>query len=326
MEKSVEVGNTMADIKYRWFNLDICIAKSDSYEDVVKDKDYLIENEIGLVVSVFNHKFSMIQKCDADVLLRHYMFCVENWPQLSDWELKMLLSLVLYETDYGRKVAFWFGDDEAEDAFFKAAGRPHEYAYVTPPDYINVCGACKQGKCITEYVCYTAGLEEAKQIFEKERILSLARARNMNPEDLANDPINFLGDPSDYFQYVPFTWGNCFFGDRSVLERVLGRVIYEEDLKNFFSPTVKFYFRYDDIVDLKEAVLDGYHPIKVRDFVSLSNLLAACVIPQEHKDSLKGFISRDFKNRIVYADRSTCSTIWDWAETAYSAFLEYLDK
>lgn len=316
----------MADIKYRWFNLDICIAKSDSYEDVVKDKDYLIENEIGLVVSVFNHKFSMIQKCDADVLLRHYMFCVENWPQLSDWELKMLLSLVLYETDYGRKVAFWFGDDEAEDAFFKAAGRPHEYAYVTPPDYINVCGACKQGKCITEYVCYTAGLEEAKQIFENVSIKSLARAKNMSPEVLVKDPVNYQGDPPDYFQYVPFTWGNCFFGDRTVLEKILGRVIYEEDLRNFFSPTVKFYFRYDDIAELNDAVLDGYHPVKVSGSVSLSNLLVACVIPQEHKDGLRGYLSRDIKDRLVYADRSTCSTIWAWAETAYIAFVEFLDK
>lgn len=316
----------MADVKYRWFNLDICIAKSDSYEEVINDKDYLIENEIGMVVSVFNHKFGMIQKCDVDVLLRHYMFCVENWPVLSDWEIKMLLSLVLYESEHERKIAFWFGNEEAESSFLNAAGKPHEYAFVTPPDYINVCGACKHGKCITEYVCYTAGLEEAKRIFEKGKILSLARLNNTSAEIMASNPTNYQGDPPDYFQYVPFTWGNCFFGDRTVLERILCRVIYEEDLRNFFSPTVKFFFRYDEIADVDGAVLDGYNPVKVRDGVPLSNLLVACIIPQEHKDGLKGYIPRELKNRIAFADRSTCSTIWEWAETAYNAFIEFENK
>ena len=316
----------MAEIGYSWVNLDMCIATSENYEDVLKDKEYLMENDIGIVVSVYNHKFSIIQKWDAEVHIRHYMFAVENYPDLSEWELKQLISLVIYESSHGRKIAFWFGDKKTEESFLKAIYSPHEYSFVTPPEVINVCKACKRGQCITKYVCHTAGIDEAKQIFERGQILSIAKSINMTPEATAKEPINFQGDPPDYFQYVMFTWGNCFFGDRIITERKLGRIIYEEDLRNFYSPDIKFYYKFEELQDLDSAVFDGYHPIKIKDSIKLRDFFMFCVIPLEYKDSLKGCIPRDLRDKIHYVDRSTCSTIWNWADNSYSAVLEFEKK
>lgn len=313
----------MATIIYTWINLDMCLIESENYETVLKDIINLKENDIEVIVSVYNHKFSMIQKLE-DASIRHYMYALENCPELSDWELKQLISLVMYESGHDRKVAFWFGDKKSEEIFLSAINSAHEYSFVNPPEYIDVCKACKRNRCITKYVCYTAGIEAAKHIFESGSILSRAKAKNLNYASLKEDT-NKQGNPPDYSQFVSFTWGNCFFGDRDVTERKLGRVIYEEDLRKFYSPDIKFYYKFDEVHDMPSAVFDGYHPIKVKDGISLYNKFLVCVIPLEYKESFRGYIPRDLRDRVLYLDRSTCSTIWDWAESSYSAMLE-LDK
>lgn len=314
----------MAEVKYSWINLDICIAKCSSYEDILIDVQTLVEHDIRMLVSVYNHKFNIILKSDKVDTIRHYMFALEKYPEITEWELSQLISLVVYESKHERKLAFWFGNSSIEEAFIKAINKPQEYSFIYPPEYIDICKACKQGHCITKYVCHTTGVENAKQIFESGKILSYAKTKNLSLNQIAKEPINFAGDPPDFFQYVMFNWGNCFLGDRVVTERKLGRMIFEEDLKKFYSPDVKFYFKYDELINNKNAVFDGYHPIKIKDSVSLYDNFMLCAIPVEYKETMKNTIPRDLRNKIIYVDRELCTNIWDWADRAYKAMIEFI--
>ena len=60
-------------------------------------------------------------------------------------------------------------------------------------------------------------------------------------------------------------WGNCTAGDNLVMERLLGVNSTAEEREAAFTPGVRFYFRYEDIIRHPAYVFDGYHPAKVKD-------------------------------------------------------------
>ena len=101
-------------------------------------------------------------------------------------------------------------------------------------------------------------------------------------------PLKFLNaenDPADYFEYIMFAWGNCQAGDRLVMERKLGRFPDETDLSTYFSPGIRFYFKYDDLVKHPNTIFDGVLPMKVKD-------------------------------KVIYVEND-CKDIWDWSEKVY---------
>ena len=45
-----------------------------------------------------------------------------------------------------------------------------------------------------------------------------------------------------------FAWGYCQAGDRLVMERKLKRFPTDEDLSVNFTPGIRFYFKYNDLI------------------------------------------------------------------------------
>ena len=84
---------------------------------------------------------------------------------------------------------------------------------------------------------------------------------------------NAAKDPADYFEYIMLAWGNCQAGDRLVMERKLGRFPDEADLSVNFTPGVRFYFRYEDLVKHPGRVFDGVLPMKIKDEIMLKDWL-----------------------------------------------------
>ena len=90
---------------------------------------------------------------------------------------------------------------------------------------LTECTACPVRKgCVTEYVCHTTSLENAKKIFRNGKLLSALKARGISVEELMAEGRNAAKDPADYFEYVMLAWGNCQAGDRLVMERKLKRI------------------------------------------------------------------------------------------------------
>ena len=182
---------------------------------------------------------------------------------------------------------------------------------------LTECTACSYRKgCVTDYVCHTTSLDNAKKIFECGKLLSALNARKVSVEELMSEKRNAANDPADYFEYIMFVWGNCQAGDRLVMERKLGRFPNDEDLSVNFTPGVRFYFKYDQLLKHPNAICDGVLPMKVRDEIILSDWVYKIVIPMKLKNDLELYIPSNLNDKIIYIEND-CKDIWDWSEKVY---------
>lgn len=251
-----------------------------------------------------------------------YYFALSDYPRITPWELKKLLAFIDYEKRYGRKTEIVCEDEEILTAVNNAVARPETVENALLPTKITECTYCKQNGCLTRFVCHTATIENAKKIFTIGKLLSAIKAFNTSGDELILDKRNAAGDPADFFEYIMFAWGNCQAGDRLVMERNLGREPSEYDLGKGFTPGVRFYFRYEDIIRHPGYVFDGYHPAKIKDELVLSDYLYACIAPEQCMDELNGLIRPEIADRMYYLQQDGLGLL-DWADKVYS-FIEGL--
>ena len=108
------------------------------------------------------------------------------------------------------------------------------------------------------------------------------------------------------------------------MERKLERFPNENDLRANFTPGIRFYFRYDDLVKHPCVVFDGVLPMKVKDEINLNDWIYAIVIPTELESKIEHYIPYKLKDRIKYIEND-CKDIWEWSEKVYS-ILEKMKK
>jgi len=135
--------------------------------------------------------------------------------------------------------------------------------------------------------------------------------------ELSREPRNGAKDTPDYFDYVMFTWGNCFAGDSLVMERGMqGKGPTEHDLGPGLKPGARFYFKYTDILNHKDYASDGHHPAKVKHELSLFDHLHCCIISQSHKCAFEKIVPASLADRVFYIEND-CKDVWEWAEKVY---------
>ena len=127
---------------------------------------------------------------------------------------------------------------------------------------------------------------------------------------------NAANDPADYFEYIMLAWGNCQAGDRLVMERKLERFPDGADLSVRFTPGVRFYFRYEELVKHPGRVFDGVLPMKIKDEIILKDWLYALVVPAELRETIEPSIPEELADRVIYV-ANDCKDIWDWSEKVY---------
>lgn len=241
---------------------------------------------------------------------------LSDYPNISEWELQTVLDFMEYEAGWGRSCEI-----EAESAIIDAIGR-YRASYdrgkrVPVPEKITECTACPVYRgCMTDLVCHTSPVENAVRILDCGSLLSPVLARKMTAGELRAEKRNAANDPEDYFHYVMFAWGNCQAGDRLVTERKLGRAPDERDLAAGFTPGVRFFFRYDRIIDHPGAVFDGVLPLKIRDEVVLRDWVHAIIVPEIYRETVKGHIPKDLEEKVHFL-RHDRRDIWEWAEKVY---------
>lgn len=241
---------------------------------------------------------------------------LSNYPQISDWEIRTIIEFIEYENKYGRECKIECEDSSLLD-LIKSKIRDKSYLNTPRPELLTECTACPYRKgCVTEYVCHTSSAENAIKILECGKLLSAVKARNLPAEQLMCEKRNAANDPADYFEYIMFAWGNCQAGDRLVMERALNRFPNEDDLSVYFTPGVRFYFKYDELIKHPKATFDGVLPVKVKDEIKLSDWVHRIVIPTELKSKIEDSIPFDLKDKIIYVEND-CKDIWDWSEKVY---------
>jgi len=281
-----------------------------------------IENMIDVIITIANHEFSLIWKVGDDTKVRHYVHALSDYPNISEWELKRLMTFCNYEDRHNRKVAIWCSEQSIEERIKEALLNQVVFERVILPSKITECTACKQEGCLTKFLCHTASIENAISIIKGGSILSAVNARKLPAEILYNEPRNAAGDPLDYFEYVMLAFGNCQAGDRLVMERMLNRNPNEGDLSSGFKPGVRFYFEYDKLKSHPSATLDGFHPMKIKDELKLEDYLLSCIIPMEQKVDFENIVPEELQDRVFYIEND-CRDIWEWSEKVFN-FIEEL--
>ncbi|WP_321002206.1 hypothetical protein [Eisenbergiella porci] len=242
---------------------------------------------------------------------------LSHYPAITDWEIRNIIEFIQYEKKYGRECKIECENKKLLRQITEKIMEQDRYLAAPRPERITECTACPYRKgCMTDLVCHTASVENAIKIFLSGKLLPAVNARNVSVAELMREQRNAANDPPDYFEYIMFSWGNCQAGDRLVMERRLKRLPNEEDLSTYFSPGIRFYFIYDEIIKHPKAVFDGVLPIKIKDELDIKKWLFAAVIPKEYKDRTMGVIPEELKDRILYIEND-CKDIWDWSEKVY---------
>lgn len=242
---------------------------------------------------------------------------LSNYPEITDWELRTLVEFIAYEKKWGRDCEIQCENEELRTFVMKETSNSEKYLQVERPKLLTECTACPYRKgCVTEYVCHTTSVENAKKIFQCGKLLSALKAREVPVEELMQERRNAANDPADYFEYIMFAWGNCQAGDRLVMERKLGRFPDDEDLSIHFTPGVRFYFKYEELAKHFNTVFEGVLPMKVKDEIELSDWVYKIVIPERERAALESFIPQNLRERVIYIEND-CKDIWDWSEKVY---------
>ena len=247
-----------------------------------------------------------------------YYFALSNYPNISAWELQKLRAFIDYESHHGRKTEIICDNEHIMAAVNEFLLNPCNLS-VMPPTKITECTACKYHGCLTEFVCHTASIENAKKILSSGKLLSAVKAFDKSADEIVAERVNDVmepHDPPDFFEYVMFTWGNCQAGDNIIMQRKWRTLLTVEKLEKDLTPGVRFYFKYSDIINHPKYVFDGYHPAKIKNEFELWGYLYACIVPELYRDDVETLIEPNFADKVHYIPQDNLG-IWDWSERVY---------
>jgi hypothetical protein len=231
-----------------------------------------------------------------------YYFGLSNYPHMTALELKNMVAFIKYEELYGRQTKIVCEDEKILAIVNNAVAHPDTIENIFFPEGY-------------EFVYHATSLKATKQILSGGKLLSAAIVYGKTGAELSyekrNSPWN---DPADFFEYIMFCWGDNVTGDYVVLSENFPS---EEDLvKGNFNPGVRFYFRFDDIIRHPGHVFDGYHALKVKDEIKLSDYLHACIVPEQYKVKLENLILQELVSKVYYLSQNEIG-LYDWNKKVY---------
>jgi len=267
---------------------------------------------MGMTINIANHGGSIVWE-------GIYYFALSDYPNISDWELRNIILFFEYEKKHSRKTEIICEDENILQAVNHALANPALFLEATKPSLItvSVCTDCKKGGCLTDYLCHTTEIKNVESIFKCGKLLSAVNVRNKTGKELSEELRNAAKDTPDYFDYIMFTWGNCFAGDSLVMERMLNRRPNEHDFSVGFKPGVRYYFKCEDIVNHKDYENDGHHPAKIKNELSLFDYLHCCIIPETHRAAFEKIVPHNLSDRVFYIEND-CKDIWEWSDKVYN--------
>ena len=222
-----------------------------------------------------------------------YHFALSCYPHISMSELKNAIAFIRYEKLYNRETEIVCEDDET----LKIVA-----------DAIATLDITKMPA--EEFVYHATDVTVATKILFSGKLLSAVKVHGKTGEELAYKKRNSLwNDPADYFEYIMFCGGDQMTGDYVVMS---DNMPSEYDLeKGNFNAGVRFYFRYEDIKKHPGHIHDGYHPIKVKDEIVLSDYLFACIVPRQYENEMNNLILPELAYKVHFLPQNM-SSLSNW--------------
>lgn len=249
-----------------------------------------------LVLNISNQNLTVIKEGT-------YYFELSDYPRIKDYEWNNIIAFINYEKSMGRQTEIICEDDYVLSTINNAATQLDGTEYIPP----NVEG--------DEFVYHATNVIAAQKILSGGRLLSAINIYGKTGEELALERRESeWNDPADYFEYIMFGWGDHMVGDYVVLSENFPS---EEDLsKGNFDAGVRFYFCFKDIIRHPGHTFDGYHAIKVKDEIILSDYLYACIVPEQYKHEIEDHISPELAGRVHYLSQKGIG-ISDWNDKVF---------
>jgi hypothetical protein len=254
-----------------------------------------------MILNISNHESTVIER-------GIYYFALSDYPNITTAELKAVVEFIQYEELYHRQTEIVCEDDTILAIISNALAHTETIENFLIPNE-------------SDFVYHATSLNATKRILSGGRLLSATKVYGKTVEELAYEKRDSTwNDPADYFEYIMFCWGDNMTGDYVVLSENFPS---EENLvKGNFNPGVRFYFRYNDIIRHSGHVLDGYHAIKVKDEILLSEYLHACIVPEQYKVELDNLILPELTSKVHYLSQTGIS-LSDWNDKVYD-FVSHL--
>lgn len=248
---------------------------------------------------------------DAESIIKNeiYRFSLVDYPQIQYWEWNNILAFLCYEKTQGREPEIVCENKDILSLVRNAASKLDGTEYIPPI-----------AEAIEEFVYHATDVYAAQKILTGGKLLSATKVYGKTGEAIAYERRESeWKDPADFYEYIMFGWGTHLVGDYVVLSE---KFPCEEDLlKGNFNAGVRFYIRYDDIIKHKGHTFDGYHPIKVKGEVVLSDYLFACIVPEQYKGQLDNCILQELLPKVHYLEQKGLS-LQKWNDKV----VEYIKK
>ena len=242
-----------------------------------------------------------------------YYFSPSDYPDISEYELRNLVAFVEYKKKYNRQTKILCKDKTILALVNDTIANPERIIGKPLPEKISGCTACLQHGCLTQYVYHATDIEAAAKILSSGKLLSKTKVSGKTADELAYEKRDSLwNDPADFFEYIMFCWGNCVVGDY---------VIMSDAPNSEFSPGVRFYFRYKSLLQHPGHMFDGFHCIKVKEEIVLSDYLHACIVPAHYRDELKSVLYPEFASKVFFTAQDGLE-IPEWSTKVY----EFINK
>lgn len=253
-----------------------------------------------MILNISNHGSGVIER-------GVYYFALSDYPHITASELKNMIAFINYEKTYGRQTEIICEDENILEIVNNAVAHPDMVVYKKTTEE-NILPA------ENEFVYHATDINAARKILSGGKLLSAVKVYGKTGEELSfRKRYSLWNDPADFFEYIMFCWGDSMTGDYVVLsENFPGEDALE---KGSFDPGVRFYFRYADIIRHPGHVFDGYHPVKVKDEILLSEYLHACIVPEQYKIEPDPILP-ELKSKVHYLSQKGIG-LNDWNDKVY---------
>ena len=255
-----------------------------------------LQGESFLTINISNHKATVIER-------GVYYFNLSNYPNITKKECNDIIAFIKYEESYGRKTEILSNNEDILTIINNAVARLDTDEKIVLPEE-------------NKFVYHGTNIAAAREILSSGKLLSAAKVYGKTGAELVFEKRNSLwNDPADYFEYIMFCWGDNPTGDYVVLSENFPS---EEDLNNGnFNPGVRFYFIYNDLMKHPGYTSDGYHAVKIKDEIILSNYLHSCIVPEQYKNELKDHALLELISKVHYLPQNKLG-ILEWNKKVYN--------
>lgn len=234
-----------------------------------------------MILKIANENRSIIRK-------GMYLFSLVEYPTIQEWEWNNILAFISYEKAQGDKLEIVCDDEGILERIQEVADKLDGTEYIPPVD-----------EAIEEFVYHATNVNAAQKILADGKLLSATKAYGKTREELVIErAADGWDDPAHFYEYVMFGWGTHLVGDYVVLSEKFPCA--DDFEKGNFDAGIRFYIKYEEIIRHKGHTFDGYHPLKVKDEILLSEYLFACIVPEQYKEQIEKCVSQELKGKVHY--------------------------